>query len=286
MTEQEQFADWMESQFPGLGAFFNDFFGDTWQQSEHYLFWVAQGKPTGTGETLTPEQQLQRDIETERGFTFGEQPGGTGGLDQEIIDSYYGPMSVEEREVLAQQYKSRAIEFEEQIAQIAGQPPGTHPSMITNNPEIWNSLTPEEQAQILELAQKSSFLLNRAIGISSLSAGEELAGLSPEEVARRYPTPKMPTIPTPNWLPQLVPGLTAGSPLELSRAKLPSAQIWNRLSDTQKQMFGGFVEATGGAGLGGPQTYADVVSGIQRRLPRQRTKAARWQPALQTGGGL
>ncbi len=282
MDEKALFLDWMELQFPGMSLFFDDFWGDTWNQSAHYTFWLSQGKPSAQGTTLTQQQAYDAEAATLQGnIPEGFLPEGT---------TYSTAAAKQQSQFAKDALQTIGI----MMMQVAGIPESEYlgpmgtlimsPSTLSA-PEIADNLTPEQVEQLHGLNQQYEAYFDQAIGFGSLAGLQNLETEGPEgfltSEQKRRARSTLPTIPTPNWLPQLVPGLTAGAPLELRRAKVPSAQMWNTLSPTQQQMFGGFVEATGGAGLGGPQTFSDVLGSIQQGLPRQRTKTARWQPALQ-----
>ena len=124
-----------------------------------------------------------------------------------------------------------------------------------------------------------------------ISAQTELSNL--EQALRDVGEPSVPVPqaeigapPTPEFLANLVPELTAGQPLtQIGRIRTPSAQQFGRLRPSELQGLRGFVESPF---FEGPRTFEDILDQIARTLPEtpRGARGARVTPARQRGGGF
>jgi hypothetical protein len=94
-------------------------------------------------------------------------------------------------------------------------------------------------------------LLNRVY-----TAGEESTPLAPQGMG---------------WVSQLVPGWETGKPIPTSSARLPSAQLWNKIPWSQREMFGGYLGSQYQKGI---PSLEDLENLIAERLPRRTTRAS------------
>ena len=87
--------------------------------------------------------------------------------------------------------------------------------------------------------------------------------------------PKTP--PAPEWLPQFVPGLTAGKPIEKLPTKTPSGQTWSMLPPSTQLGLAGYVD------WAGDRTFEDVYEQMQIMKPKTPRGAGveQWRPASQ-----
>ena len=301
---KEQFMAWLEQQYPGFSLFFDDYYGNTWQESELYRHWVetaagpgmgpeewAKAYPTyeetmagGLGSYPTIEAAYQESRAQNYGISIEEYAATIKGWYDFLAQKRGSMPSIAVTQSLKEEYFGDDWQLWSTLMDIGGAGSYTLPNIDLASlgvEIIWGDDGGRDEyyykGQFIGETYQQAVDALKALGV--LSSGY----IPPEwpgypELSARKPKPAL-NIPTPNWLPQLVPGLTAGAPLELRRGKVPSGQMWNRLSDTQRQMYGGYIEAT--SGLGGPQTFSDILTSLEQSLPRQRTGAARWQPAFQ-----
>lgn len=80
-----------------------------------------------------------------------------------------------------------------------------------------------------------------------------------------------------DWVSQLVPGWTTGQPIPTGTARLASAQLWNQVPWSQREMFGGYLQSGYQSGI---PTLRDYQEMIANRLPTQN-KTAQWRTANQ-----
>ena len=85
--------------------------------------------------------------------------------------------------------------------------------------------------------------------------------------------------PTPGFLTELT-GLKMGAPLEARPTKFASGQLLQRLTPSQMQGVGGYVNWAAGQVSGAPASYEDWLYGSQQLLPRSVPKGTvRWAPS-------
>ena len=81
--------------------------------------------------------------------------------------------------------------------------------------------------------------------------------------------------PTPGFLAGELTGLERGQPLEARPTKFASGQLLQRLTPSQLQGVGGFVNWAAGQVSGAPASYEDWLAGSQQLLPQTR-QTVRW----------
>ena len=85
--------------------------------------------------------------------------------------------------------------------------------------------------------------------------------------------------PTPGFLTELT-GLKMGAPLEARPTKFASGQLLKRLTPSQMQGVGGYVNWAAGQVSGAPASYEDWLHGSQQLLPRSIPRGTvRWAPS-------
>jgi hypothetical protein len=85
--------------------------------------------------------------------------------------------------------------------------------------------------------------------------------------------------PTPGFLTELT-GLEMGAPLEARPTKFASGQLLQRLTPSQMQGVGGYVNWAAGQVSGAPASYEDWLYGSQQLLPRSVPRGTvRWAPS-------
>lgn len=265
-TERDLFIDWMESSYPGLGAFVDAMWGDAWADTEHYLHWVNIGKPSGTGGTLTPEQMYEQEMARSEsqaaGFDFPDT---------------YSPEAARQR---SERLTASINQIDERMEQITGIAAGHIANMISGgqNQDIWNSLTPSTQQMIIDLYRERELIASEMIALKGVAGVGELEALGLEGWMARQPQIAKPYIPTPEWLSPYLQGLGAGEPLTQVGFTTPSAQAWGRMPWHRREMFGGYAEY---AGTGRIKTMRDLEEAIAAGIPRRRELTPRWKPAFQ-----
>ncbi len=94
---------------------------------------------------------------------------------------------------------------------------------------------------------------------------------------RARPTPRPTAPPTPAWLPQFAPWLTAGQPIERGQMPTPSGQQWQGITPSVMGGLRGFTK-WGGAG----RSLEDIFAAMQRMQPEAPWGGrGRWQTARQ-----
>jgi hypothetical protein len=93
-----------------------------------------------------------------------------------------------------------------------------------------------------------------------------------------YQEPTSPNAPAGmGWVSQLVPGWNTGQPIPTGTARLASAQLWNQVPWSQREMFGGYLQSGYQTGIPTQRDYEELIA---QRLPRQKNMAS-WKSALQ-----
>ena len=80
--------------------------------------------------------------------------------------------------------------------------------------------------------------------------------------------------PTPEWMPQFVPGQVAGQTMERLPVKTPSGQQWGRTPWSVREGLAGYADWAGG------RAYRDILEQMAMMQPRTPTRPRGWQPAV------
>ena len=129
-------------------------------------------------------------------------------------------------------------------------------------------LTPLEKSQRGQAISKE-----QAAGLGVTLGGGMTEGFTAEGVRVRLDTdvegaPRPTTPPTPKWLPQFVPGLAAGQPIQQLPVITPSGQQWARTPWSQRRGLAGFADCTGGRPLLDIQNQMEMMQGATPQRPR------------------
>lgn len=213
---------------------------------------------------ITPDVQaeyealLAASMEQAGGFDF---PGGV---------NYSGAAANQRAEMLTGQMSI----LDETIAQIAGVDISimggvdpSDPTNIINNPEIWGALAPEQQSEIMNLYQQRERIAQEMVALRGVSGVANLEQLGAGGYADVYGQrgSALPNLPA--WAQGLVVGGQVGQPIQPGVTRLASGQTMSRLTPSQLQGLGGFIDWSAGNVAGAPASFEDWLQRSQQLLP-------------------